>query len=87
MSPRSSASSIIWCAPCRGNGRLIVNAEDARLAEVLAMGCWTPVETFGIDAGDWRARLIEADGSAFAVSHRGRETRRGALDSAAAATT
>ncbi len=27
-----------------GNGRLIVNAEDARLAEVLAMGCWTPVD-------------------------------------------
>ena len=56
-----------------GNGRLIVNAEDARLAEVLAMGCWTPVETFGIDSGDWRARLLAADGSAFVVSHRGRE--------------
>ncbi|MGH8190472.1 MAG: UDP-N-acetylmuramate:L-alanyl-gamma-D-glutamyl-meso-diaminopimelate ligase [Rhodanobacteraceae bacterium] len=54
-----------------GNGRLIVNAEDARLAEVLAMGCWTPVDTFGIEAGDWRARLVEADGSVFAVSHRG----------------
>jgi len=56
-----------------GNGCLVVNAEDARLAEVLAMGCWTPVESFGIDAGDWRARLIEADGSVFAVSHKGRE--------------
>jgi UDP-N-acetylmuramate: L-alanyl-gamma-D-glutamyl-meso-diaminopimelate ligase len=55
-----------------GNGRLIVNAEDARLAEVLAMGCWTPIETFGVDAGDWRARMLAADGSAFAVSHRGR---------------
>ncbi len=55
------------------NGRLIVDAEDARLAEVLAMGCWTPVETFGLDAGDWRARLVAADGSAFVVSHRGRE--------------
>ncbi len=54
-----------------GNGRLIVNAEDARVAEVLAMGCWTPVETFGIDAGDWRARLLVADGSAFAVAHGG----------------
>jgi UDP-N-acetylmuramate: L-alanyl-gamma-D-glutamyl-meso-diaminopimelate ligase len=54
-----------------GNGRLIVNAEDARLAEVLAMGCWTPVETFGIDAGDWRARMLEADGSAFEVSREG----------------
>ena len=56
-----------------GNGRLIVNAEDARLVEVLAMGCWTPVETFGIEAGDWRARLLEADGSAFVVSRQGCE--------------
>ncbi len=56
-----------------GNGRLIVNAEDAALAQVLAQGCWTPVESFGIDAGDWRARLTAADGSAFQVSHRGRE--------------
>lgn len=28
-------------------GRLVVNGTDARLAEVLAMGCWTPVERFG----------------------------------------
>ena len=56
-----------------GNGCLVVNAEDARLAEVLAMGAWTRVSTFGIDAGDWRARLLAADGSSFAVSHQGRE--------------
>ena len=31
-------------------GRLIVNGEEAALAEVLAMGCWTPVERFAIDA-------------------------------------
>jgi UDP-N-acetylmuramate: L-alanyl-gamma-D-glutamyl-meso-diaminopimelate ligase len=54
-----------------GNGRLIVNAHDERLAEVLAMGCWTPVETFGIDRGDWQATLIEADGSAFTVHRAG----------------
>lgn len=54
-----------------GNGRLIVNAHDERLAEVLAMGCWTPVETFGIGCGDWQATLVEADGSAFTVHHRG----------------
>ena len=54
-----------------GNGRLIVNAHDERLAEVLAMGCWTPVETFGIGRGDWQASLMEADGSAFAVDHLG----------------
>jgi UDP-N-acetylmuramate: L-alanyl-gamma-D-glutamyl-meso-diaminopimelate ligase len=56
-----------------GNGRLIVNAEDARLAEVLAMGAWTPLTTFGIDCGDWQARLIAADGSAFSVKNRDSE--------------
>ncbi|MBK8065722.1 MAG: UDP-N-acetylmuramate:L-alanyl-gamma-D-glutamyl-meso-diaminopimelate ligase, partial [Betaproteobacteria bacterium] len=57
-----------------GRGRLIVNGEDARLDEVLAMGCWTPVERFGLlrdgmadDAFDWGARLLHGDGSAFAV--------------------
>ena len=53
------------------NGRLIVNAHDERLAEVLAMGCWTPVETFGIGRGDWQATLMEADGSAFVVHRAG----------------
>ncbi len=61
---------LIRCVP--GNGRLIVNAEDAALADVLAMGCWTPVERFAIDpnvGADWRAELINADGSAFRVLH------------------
>jgi len=53
------------------NGRLIVNAMDARLAEVLAMGSWTPVETFGIGCGDWQADLLQPDGSAFTVHHHG----------------
>jgi UDP-N-acetylmuramate: L-alanyl-gamma-D-glutamyl-meso-diaminopimelate ligase len=52
-----------------GNGRLIVNAEDEYLAQVLAMGAWTPVDTFGIERGDWRARLLATDGSHFAVLH------------------
>jgi UDP-N-acetylmuramate: L-alanyl-gamma-D-glutamyl-meso-diaminopimelate ligase len=54
-----------------GNGKLIVNAEDEHLAEVLAMGVWTPVETFGIGRGDWQARLLATDGSAFEVSRAG----------------
>jgi UDP-N-acetylmuramate: L-alanyl-gamma-D-glutamyl-meso-diaminopimelate ligase len=53
-----------------GNGRLIVNAHDVYLAEVLAMGCWTPVETFGIGRGDWQATLIVADGSHFSVHYK-----------------
>src|SRR5688572_10660036 len=56
-----------------GRGRLVVNGEEAALADVLAMGCWTPVETFGIDgAHDWTARLLHDDGRAFEVLHRGK---------------
>ncbi len=70
-----------------GRGRLIVNGEDPALAAVLAMGCWTPVERFGlVDAEgqpeallpegwvlDWTARLLVADGSRFLIAHRGVE--------------
>jgi len=55
------------------SGRLIVNAEDTRLAEVLATGAWTPVTTFGLERGDWQARLIIEDGSRFAVLRDGVE--------------
>ncbi|MDO5505295.1 MAG: UDP-N-acetylmuramate:L-alanyl-gamma-D-glutamyl-meso-diaminopimelate ligase [Pseudoxanthomonas suwonensis] len=62
-----------------GNGRLVVNGEDRHVAEVLAMGCWTPVDTYGIEGAvpvngqpfDWSARLLAADGSAFELRHRG----------------
>ncbi len=72
---------LVRTVPARG--RLIVNGEDARLAEVLAMGCWTPVERFGLlragmadDAFDWGARLLRADGTEFAVLQAGREVAR-----------
>ena len=55
-------------------GRLIVNGHDANLAEVLAMGCWTPVERFGFDESfDWSARKLRDDGSSFVVLHKGKE--------------
>jgi len=61
---------LVRTVPARG--RLIVNGEDTYLAEVLAMGCWTPVERFGFDPGlEWHAELVYADGSAFIVHHRG----------------
>jgi UDP-N-acetylmuramate: L-alanyl-gamma-D-glutamyl-meso-diaminopimelate ligase len=57
-----------------GSGRLIVNAEDAALGEVLSMGCWTPVTRFAIDAdADWQARLLAADGSAFELIRAGQK--------------
>ncbi|GAB1406250.1 UDP-N-acetylmuramate:L-alanyl-gamma-D-glutamyl-me so-diaminopimelate ligase [Thermomonas brevis] len=60
-------------------GRLIVNGHDAHLREVLAMGCWTPVERFGLHgdaadpAFDWCARKLADDGSRFAVLRDGEE--------------
>ena len=55
-----------------GRGRLIVNGHDAHLREVLAMGCWTPVERFGFDAAfEWSARKLADDGSRFVVARDG----------------
>ncbi len=57
-----------------GRGRLVVNGHDAHLAEVLAMGCWTPVERFGFDASfEWSARKLADDGSRFAVLRGGEQ--------------
>ena len=56
-----------------GNGRLVVNAADANLAQVLEMGCWTPVERFTAEAGgasDWRVVADPSSGYAsFEIRH------------------
>ncbi len=51
-------------------GLIVSNADDANLARVLQMGCWTPVETFGA-GGDWQARLLAEDGSDFELRFKG----------------
>jgi len=60
-----------------GNGRLVVNAADRHLAEVIEMGCWTPVERFTADTAapaDWRVVADPASGYArFRVVHGERE--------------
>ncbi|MET0328810.1 MAG: UDP-N-acetylmuramate:L-alanyl-gamma-D-glutamyl-meso-diaminopimelate ligase [Luteimonas sp.] len=57
---------LVRTVPARG--RLIVNGHDPRLTEVLAMGCWTPVERFGFDAAfEWCAVRRRDDGSVFDV--------------------
>lgn len=49
-------------------GMVLAPQGDANLGEVLAMGCWTPVEHFSIDTGDgWSAHNLEPDGSRFDV--------------------
>jgi UDP-N-acetylmuramate: L-alanyl-gamma-D-glutamyl-meso-diaminopimelate ligase len=37
-----------------GSGRILVNGQDLALKRVLAQGCWTPIEQFGLAAG-WQA--------------------------------
>jgi UDP-N-acetylmuramate: L-alanyl-gamma-D-glutamyl-meso-diaminopimelate ligase len=51
-----------------GNGLIIAPREDAALDEVLAQGCWTPLERFALSGdADWTARDIAPDGGRFAV--------------------
>ena len=49
-----------------GSGLIVSPSDDEALNEVLAMGAWTPIESFGPD-GQWQARPLEADGSRFEV--------------------
>jgi UDP-N-acetylmuramate: L-alanyl-gamma-D-glutamyl-meso-diaminopimelate ligase len=49
-----------------GNGRLLVNADEPYLEEVLQMGCWTPVERFSTTtatAAAWRVAAAGGDAS------------------------
>ena len=44
-----------------GSGRIVLNNADDQLKQVVEMGCWTPVETFGSAGGaDWTARFMDA---------------------------
>jgi UDP-N-acetylmuramate: L-alanyl-gamma-D-glutamyl-meso-diaminopimelate ligase len=56
-----------------GTGRLVQNAADAELKAVIEAGCWTPRQTFGLDAtADWSARPTQgAAFSGFAVARAG----------------
>ncbi len=49
-----------------GSGAIVHPADEPAVDEVLAMGCWTPLQSVG-DNGDWHAQWLEPDGSAFRV--------------------
>lgn len=49
------------------NGLLVVNGAEASLADVLARGCWTPVEYFLGKAG-WQATPSQADATVFRLT-------------------
>ncbi len=58
-------------------GALIVNADDANLADVLAGGCWTPQVRFArhdsAAEAEWRWRVDAPDGTRFTLLRDGRE--------------
>ncbi len=55
-----------------GAGRIIAPAADRAIDQVLAKGCWTPVERFGLGGGsDWDATEVGRDAGRFEVLCRG----------------
>ena len=57
-----------------GQGLIIAPDCDKHVAEVLDMGCWTPVQLTAIDApAPWQAQLLADDGSRFAVHFEGQK--------------
>ncbi len=53
-----------------GNGLIVANGRDPALERVLAQGCWTPVERFGVADG-WQAQASDAE-NGFEVRWQGR---------------
>ncbi len=53
-----------------GYGRVLYPTADAAVTEVLQQGCWSEQVAVGAD-GEWRAELLQPDGSAFRVLHQG----------------
>ena len=50
-----------------GEGKLIVNGGDPNLDDVIAMGCWSPVEKFSVAGEHWSIGSCEEDGRRFDV--------------------
>ncbi len=53
------------------NGRVIAQADDVNIADLLHMGCWSEQSSFSAEANNnstWQAELLKNDGSAFNVS-------------------
>ena len=55
-----------------GNGRIVLQADDQNLRDVIDMGCWTPVEAFGPARDGRELDWTERPGSdhGFAVIHK-----------------
>jgi UDP-N-acetylmuramate: L-alanyl-gamma-D-glutamyl-meso-diaminopimelate ligase len=53
-------------------GRIVANAGDENIRKLLDMGCWTPVENFGLDGSvDWHAAFADASERRIRVAAKG----------------
>jgi len=55
------------------NGLIVANGREQSLDRVLAQGCWTPVEKFGVAEG-WQAEGLSGEGSAISFKGVHQET-------------
>ena len=53
-------------------GQIVLNQQDAALAQVMERGCFTPVTTFNGDNANWQYRLLTRDASAFELLRDGK---------------
>ncbi len=57
------------------NGRLIINADEPNLSDVINMGCWTPIDYFSIQDSnaDWYAKANQPTAQHFTLTHKGKD--------------
>lgn len=50
------------------NGLIIAPSDDLAISEVIAKGCWTPVENFSLQKNaEWTTQMLTPDGSHFEI--------------------
>ena len=54
-----------------GNGMIVKPSDQSTVDEVLAKGCWSPVQSQGLQNADWTYRLLKDDATAFEVLFKG----------------
>ncbi|MFV1992341.1 MAG: UDP-N-acetylmuramate:L-alanyl-gamma-D-glutamyl-meso-diaminopimelate ligase [Acidiferrobacterales bacterium] len=57
------------------NGRLFINGDDKNIEQLLAMGCWSEQQTFGLASNHaWFAKTLNQDNTTFEIWRQGKCT-------------
>lgn len=54
-----------------GNGQIVRHGGDSNISDVLQLGCWSQVSSFGDNGAEWQGELISPDASRFTVRQDG----------------